>query len=326
MPLQSLTAILGLAKQASKGTLAANPTYSHGLTGGSPIVVDVAQAPNEVTAAQRVAFGLYRDAVKNGSSVETMAYMKALGLYLLGALGTDVVTGTDPYLHTYALGDLPYLSVFAKGLGAEIEAIRDCKVDELTLKWDGAKAVALSAKLAGTVFSYPASFTATTDETGSESYLVPVGGTFEVDVVGAVPASAVVTGGEITVKNNLESIDPSAQVESSDQFEARQEHSLKLTIVPDDLAMFRAAVTGADAGAAVASGVPIGSVNLQFKESNGGAGTLDVTGTKVAFMTAFPDADPKGGPIQIELAGEAVMPSGGTSPLVFALSNDVASY
>lgn len=244
---------------------------------------------------------------------------------MLGAIGTDTVTGTGPYVHTYATGDLPYLSVFAKGLDTTIEAIRDCKVDELTFKWDKAKPVEISAKVLGTVFSYPATFTPTTDETGSESYLTPVGGTFQVDVIGSTLATARVVGGELSIKNNVSAIDPSAAIEADDTFEGIQEHTLKLTIVPDNLADFRKTVTGAANGTAVSNTVSYGSVALTFKE-NGGTGQLVVTGSKIAFLTSFPDADPKGGAIEIELVGTAVLPTGGTAPLVYALTNGQASY
>lgn len=325
MPLQTISALAGLAKQGSRGTIAANPTFSHGLTGGTPIIVDPQQAPVEVTAAKRAAYNVYRDEVQNGGAIETLAYLKSLGLYLLGAIGTDVVTGAGPYLHTYATGDLPYLSLFAKGLDSTVEGIRDCKVDELTLKWEGSKLLQLSAKLMGTVFSYPATFTATVDETGSESFLVPVGGTFQVDPIGGSLVAAAVIGGELTIKNNLEAIDTSAAVEAADVWEGVQEHSLKLTIVPDDLSIFRKTVTGAGNGTAVAAVAPTGSVNLQFKENNG-TGTLTVTGSKVAFLTAFPEAKAKGGRVEVELAGDAVMPAGGSAPLIYALSNGQTTY
>lgn len=325
MPIQKITAINGVAKQASKGTIAANPSFAHGLTGGSPISIEPSQSMLEVTSGKRVSYNVYRDSSVNGTGVETMSYLKSLGLYLLGALGTDTVTGTGPYLHTYSTGDLPYLSFFTKGIDTTIQGLRDCKIDELSLKWDGSKPVELSVKALGTVFSYPSTFTATTDETGSESFLVPLGGSFQIDVLGSTLVSARVVGGELTIKNNVSAIDPSSAVEADDVFEGIQEHSLKLTIVPDSLAEFRKVITGGAAGTSVATVAPTGSVSLQFKENNG-AGTLTVTGSKVAFMTSFPDADPKGGAVEIELAGEAVMPAGGTAPLVYALSNQQASY
>lgn len=325
MPIQKITAISGVAKQAAKGTLATNPTFAHGLTGGAPISVEPNQSPLEVTAGKRASYNVIRETVVNGASIEAPAYMKALGLYLLAAIGTDTVSGSGPYVHTYATGDLPYLSVFAKGIDTTIQAVRDCKVDELTLKWDGSKPVDLSVKVAGTVFSYPSTFTPTTDETGSEAFLVPVGGAFSIDVLGSTLVSARVVGGELSIKNNVSAIDPSAAIEADDVFEGIQEHSLKLTIIPDNLAEFRKTVTGAASGTAVSATAPTGSVSLTFKE-NAGTGQLAVTGSKVAFLTAFPDADPKGGAVEIELAGMAVMPAGGTAPLVYALTNAQASY
>lgn len=325
MPVQKITAIAGVAKQSAKGTLATNPTFAHGLAGGAPISVEPNQSALEVTAGKRAQYNVVRENVSNGGEVQAPAYLKSLGLYLLGALGTDTVTGTGPYIHTYATGDLPYLSVFAKGIDTTIEAIRDCKIDELSLKWDGSKPLELSVKYAGTVFSYPSTFTATTDETGSESFLVPVGGAFTIDPLGSTLVAARVISGELTIKNNVSPIDPSSAIEADDVFEGVQEHSLKLTIVPDDLSAFRKVVTGAAAGTSAAAVAPTGSVSLTFKENNG-TGQLVVTGSKVAFMTAFPDADPKGGAVELELAGMAVMPAGGTAPLVYALTNAQATY
>lgn len=325
MPIQKITAISGVAKQASKGTIAANPTFAHGVTSGSPISVEPTQSAIEVTVGKRAAYNVYRDTVVNGATVNSLSYLKTLGLYLLGAIGTDTVSGTGPYVHTYSTGDLPYLSVFSKGIDTTIQGIRDCKVDELSLKWDGSKPVDLSVKVMGTVFSYPATFTPTTDETGSESFLVPLGGSFQVDVLGSTLATARVVAGELMIKNNVAPIDPSASVEADDVYEGVQEHTLKLTIIPDSLAEFRKTVTGGAAGTAVSTTAPTGSVSLTFKENNN-TGQLVVTGSKIAFTTSFPDADPKGGAVQIELAGLAVMPAGGTAPLVYALTNGQASY
>lgn len=326
MALQSSKGISGLAKQSARGTIATNPTFAFGLSGGALISVEPTQSALEVTNSKRTAYNMFREAVVNGADLSTYGYLKSLGLLLLGAIGTDTVTGTSPYVHTYSTGDLPYLSVFGKGVDANNEAVRDCKVDELTLKWDGSKPVEVSAKLAGTVFSYPSTFTATTDETASESYLIPTGGTFQYSATTGTPVDARIVGGELSIKNNVSAVDPSATLEAYDQVEGMQEHTLKLTIIPDDLNDFRATITGSTSGSSAASTVPTGSINLVFKEANGGSGLLTVTASKVAFTTAFPDADPKGGAVQIELAGIAVMPSGGTAPVVYALSNAQASY
>lgn len=326
MPITTVSATAGVAKQGSRGTIAANPTFAHGLKGGAPITVEATQAPLDVTTAKRAAANVVRESVKPSSDIQTMAYLKSLGLYLLGALGTVSTTGSGPYVHTFATGDLPYLSIFAKNIGTQIEGIRDAKIDELTLKWETAKPVELTVKAMGTVFSYPASFTPGTDETGSESFLIPVGGTFQLDPIGSTLATARVVGGELTIKNTVATIDGSASISPADTQEGIQTHELKLTIVPDDLLAFRSVITGSTTGTSASASVPLGSVSLSFTENNGGTGSLAVTGSKVAFLTAFPEADPAGAPVEIELAGQAVVATGATSPLIYVLTNGQASY
>lgn len=327
MGLNAIKAIAGVAKQTALGTLAANPTFAHGVTGGGPISVDVKQDALAITSGTRTRSNVVRDSVVNGAGIEAPAYLAPLGLYLLGAIGSDTVTGSGPYTHTFSTGDLPYLSFFLKGIDSTIEAVRDCKVDELGLKWDGSKPVTLSLKAQGTVFSYPATFTAGTDASGSESILTPVGGSFLVDTIGSTRVAARVVKGEISIKNNVGAVDPSTTIEAYDQTEGAHEVSFKLTVIPDDLSDFRKVVTGTAAGTAATGNVPYGSAVLTFKE-NGAAttGQLVVTANKVAFLCGFPDADPKGGPVEVELAAVCVMPAGGTAPAIFALTNAVATY
>lgn len=326
MPISTVTAVVGIAKQSARGSLAANPAFAHGVKGGAPIAVEASQAPLEVTTGLRASANMARESVKPSSDIQAPAYLKSLGLYLLGALGTCTTTGSGPYEHTFVTGDLPYMSIFAKNIGADIEAVRDAKIDELSLTWDGANHVELGVKAMGTVFSYPASFTAGVDETASESFLIPVGGTFEYDPIGSSLASARIIGGEIVVKNNVATIDGSAAITPLDTHEGRQDVEIRLTIVPDDLADFRKVITGASNGTAATPSVPVGSVSLKFVENNGGTGSLEVTGSKVAFMTELPEADPSGGAVEIELAGTAVVADGADAPLTFVLTNGQASY
>lgn len=322
----SIGALVGVAKQTQKGSLAANPTFAHGVAGSAPILTEVTENMVEVTTGSRAAANVYREKVAHTGNVQSPAYLKSLGLYLLGAIGTDVVTGSAPnYTHTYATGDLPYLSLFAKGIGGDIQALRDCKIDELTLSWEGTAPVEITVKANGTVLSFPATFSAGTDEKGSESFLVPVGGTFSYDVVGSSPAQARVVGGSLTITNSVNAVDASHLIESEDQIEGRQDHSLSLTVVPADLSDFRKIVTGSANGSSVSAVSAAGSVSLTFKE-NGGNGTLVVTGSKIAFMTNQPEADPNGAPVQIELAGMPVNASGAGAPLIYALTNAQASY
>jgi hypothetical protein len=134
-----------------------------------------------------------------------------------------------------------------------------------------------------------------------------------------------VVKGELTVSNSCALVDLSAAIEADDIYEGEQVHGVKLTIIPDSLVDFRTVVTGSPTGTAAAAIPTTGSFSLVFKENNG-TGTLTVAAAKCAFLCAFPDADPKGGPVEVELVGLPVMPAGGTAPVVYALSNAQASY
>lgn len=324
MPVQKAIAQIGLANQTAKGSIAATATFSHGVSGGKLLSADVKQDALDVTAAARVAYNVARESVINGVDLKGPAYSKALGLYLLGGLGTDVCATGTPNIHTYATANLlPYLTLFQK-LGGITTAVKDCKIDELSLSWDGRKPVELGVKATGTNLSYPASgFPATTDETGSEAFLIPVGGTFQYDLDGAILGTCRVAKGELALKNNTDPVELSATIEPDDVEEGLQEHSVKLTVVPDDLLDFRTCVTGSPTGTSAAGTPPIGSFSLLFKENGSATGQLLVTASKVAFGCDFPEAEPKGGAVQIELAG---IPVGGPSPVVYALSNAQASY
>ena len=326
MPISTVSAVVGVAKQSARGSLAANPSFAHGVKGGAPVSVEASQAPLDVTTGLRAAANMARESVKPSSDIQAPAYLKTLGLYLLGAMGSCTTTGSGPYEHTFVTGDLPYLSIFAKNIGPNIEAITDAKIDELSLKWEGANHVEVGVKAMGTVFSYPAAFVPGVDETASESFLIPVGGTFEYDPIGSTLASARVVGGEITIKNNVATIDGSAAITPLDTHEGRQDVEVKLTIVPDNLADFRKVITGASNGTAASPSVPVGSINIEFKENNGGTGSLVVSGSKVAFMTELPEADPSGAAVEIELAGTAVVADDADAPLTFVLTNAQATY
>lgn len=324
MALQSAIAKVGVAKQASKGTAAAAPTYGHGVTDGSVLNVDVQQDLDDLTSGSRTSAGVIRTGVMSGQEFTTRAFPGSIGAYLYGALGAIATTGSGPYTHTITpgSGDLPYLTAFGV-LDSNIYSVRDLKVDEIGFSFDGTAPVGVSISGMGTVLGFPASFSPTTDET-SVAYLRTAGGTFSVDVDGGsgTASTARITAGEVTISNNLDPIMLSSSIVPDDVFPGRMEVSCSFDIVPDDLALWRTIVTGSDAGTTVASGPVYGSFSIQFTD---GTNTLTLAATKVAFTCDFPDADPAGGAVTLSLAGIAVQPSGGSS-ITATLVNSVATY
>ena len=180
--------IVGVAKQTALGALAANPTFAHGVATGNLPAIAIGQADDPQTSGGRAAPGAYRSSVDEKFSFDTRAWQKAIGLYILAVLGNDAVTGTGPYTHvlTQAL-TVPYLSMFAKKSDGTLVAVRDSKITKLEWSWSDNQPVVVSVETDGTVLSFPASFTPSTDESGTLAYYTPVGGTFKYDVASAVP-------------------------------------------------------------------------------------------------------------------------------------------
>lgn len=322
MPMQSAIAQVGVAKQASKGTAAANPTFVHGVTGGSILTVEVQQELEEHTSSTRVSPGVNRMGVMAGFDLQTRAHAASAGLWLYGALGTVATTGTTTKTHTFTNGaDLPYLTVFGKR-NSDLFSVRDGKVDSLGLSWDGNGPVEMSVQGSGSVVGFPSTFTAGTDDSLA-AYMRAAGGTFQVDVASATPATAKILSGEVTINNNLSEILVSGSISPDEYVVGKQETEVSFDMVPDNWDAWRSIVTGTSSGSTAAVAPLYGSFSFQFTD---GTQTLTLSGSRVAFTCDMPDADPAGGAIQLSLAGLAVQPAAGGSPVSAVLTNTTASY
>lgn len=322
MPIQSTLALVGMAKQTVKGTAASNPTFKHGVSGGSVFSVEVDQSAADVTSGTRVSPQVDRNAVMASQEFETRAFPKSLGLYLFGALGGIATTGAGPYTHTITPADtLPYLTGFGQFNG-ETFKVQDYRVGDLGLSWTGNEPVGVSVNGMGTVLAGGATFTATVDDTRS-SYFRGAGGTFLVDAGSATAVAAKITGGEVTIANGLEPVMVSGTITPDEIYPGRVEIGVSLTIVPDDLTDFKKVVTGTGAGTAAAAATTYGSFSLQFVN---GTDTLTLAATRVAFTCAFPDADPAGGAAEITLEGIVVLPTAGGNAFTATLVNGQTSY
>lgn len=330
MPIASNLYRVGVAKQTAFGVVAAAPTFAHGISSDGAITVDPKQQVADVGSGSRVGSTIDRTEVANGASFDTRAYMRALGLYLLGLFGSEAVTGTELKSHAYSLGDsLPYLTFF-DALGAtsaqKLRAVQDCIVDEVKIVWKVNEAATISVSALGTKFSVPVAFTPGTDETGTKGFLVPVGGTFELAGVGPTPSAAVITEGEIDLKNNAVQYFGSGSIEAALAYFGTMEATCKFTVIPDDISLWLASITGTTAGGTVAPYAPMGSFSTTLKE-NQGTGSLAMSCTEgVGFVSAYPKFSAKGGAAELALDGDIVMPAGGTSPVDMVLANDVTSY
>lgn len=324
MPVQSALSQFGVGKQTVKGTAAANPIAYHGLTDGTVISVDITNELEERTSGFRVAPAINRTAAMPAVSFSSRLHPRAVGHYLLGALGSVSTSGTTTFTHTITSGpDLPYYTTFGT-LGGTNYSVRDLKFDTLDINFEANQPATLSATGMGVSIAFPGTITPTTDDTYS-AYFTPVGGTFSVDVDGASGTAAIakITSGSISIANNLETVFVSGAITPDDVFVGRQEVEVSFDVVPDDLLLWRTIVTGTSSGSAVSAAPLYGTYSVQFAS---GADTLTITSPRVAFTCDFPDVDPNGGALTLSLAGLAVMPAAGGTPITATLVNTQATY
>ena len=321
MPIQSALSLVGAAKQASKGTAAANPTFIHGITDGAVVTVDISQDRDVRTSGSLSASDVNRTGVMPGFGYSMRAHSKSCGLYLYAALGAVSSTGSTTYTHTITpASTLPYLTTFGQMNSANY-AVTNSRVADLSISFEEVGPVTMAVSGMGTAINLAPTFTGTTDDTYA-SYFTAVSGTFTLDVDSATPAAAKIKAGEISINNNLDPVMISGSITPDDVFNARREIECSFTIVPDDVNDWRSILTGSPAGTTI-SGAPIyGSYSVQFTN---GTDTLTIASTRVAFTADFPSASADGGPVEITLAGIVLKPSA-TNEITVTLVNTQATY
>ena len=320
--IQSAIALVGAAKQSAKGSASAQPTYSHGITDGSVLSLDITQDREERTSGSRFSPGVNRTEAQPGAEWTCRAHARTLPLYLYAALGAIATSGAGPYTHVLTLGeDLPYLSLFGK-MGADIHRVPDAKVDELGISWSGNDPLEVSVSALGCELDFQGTYTPTTDDSLA-GYWTPVGGTFQLDIDGTTLAAAPVTGGELSIANGASPIFLSGSITPDDIAVGAQEVEISLELTPANLNDWRTVATGSAAGSNIAGSPVYGSFSIAFAN---GADTLTIAATRVPFMIDFPDSDAGGGAVTITAVGMPVLPTGGGAPLTVTVVNTVASY
>ena len=314
--------IFGVAKQTALGSLAANPTFAHGLIDGG-LASDPKQEADPLTSASTSPLGAFRERIESASDFKARVMAKSIGLYLFNILGNIVTTGASPYTHTLTEGSSsPYLSLFEKALDGTIIAHKDCKVEELSIEWDENKPLDLSVKTNDGVLSFPATFTPTVDEAGSVLYYSPVGGTFKYDVDSGTPVVASIQGGTITMKRSNDPQFNSGAIEAASVYSGGLSIECKFKVRPEDVALWRTIVTGTTSGAAAATTPLYGSFEHTFVL---GSDSLKISAPRVGFLADKPKANPANGLAEVELSGICYSNAGAT-PLTAVLINTQATY
>lgn len=326
MPRQRRIQFLGLARQTGgKGALAATPVYGLGTLGGRLLELPIEQEPDQITyqSDRRISPDENRLGIAPGVTLRTRAYPRSIGLLGYAALGAIATSGTTDFTHTITPAlTLPYLTVWTQ-LDTERAKIGDCKVDSLRWSWSERRPLEVEAGLLGLSAALgEAAFSPTNDETG-QSKFAPPGGSFKLDAASGTPVEAKITGGEITISNNIVPIPLSKALYPDDVYEGEQLIEVSLNLMPDDFAEWRKAVTGSPSGTA-ASNVPVfGSFDVKFTISP--TVELQLAAGRVAFFPDFPEGDPDGGPVELVVPGRVKQPVSGNA-FVMTLKNQVSAY
>lgn len=300
--------------------------------------VDVASSAITVNLATGSGKAITSTATEVRNAVNLDAEAKALVTASLapGNSGVGVVTvlsaanlaggaaagGGGAYTHVIKLGaDLDYFTAFEKKGDDTIVAVQDCKVDELELSWTENMPLEVAVTLVGGLLSFPATFVPTVDESDTYEYFTPVGGDFKFDISGDTPTTATIIGGKIVIKRNVEAKFFSGSIDAGDVYEGSCEVEVALTVLPDDMDLWREVVTGTADGTAIGVDPVYGSFEIEMVR---GSESLTIVGARTAFICDMPEADPDGGAAEVELAGIAYRTT--DTPITVTLVNAQASY
>mgnify|MGYP004653655539 FL=1 len=330
MSINTAIGLVGVAKQASRTTPAAEPTYLHGLIGGSPFGVTREMEVDPVACGVRANSDSYISKIEVSPSFESRAYADAIGLYLLAALGKDVASETGGNTsHAFSMGPaLPYLTVWGQVGTDNFTQASGCKVSELELSFDGNEPLKAKVTLTGIDATMGLeSIPGDVDPSCFGGYFVPTDATFLLDMSGDSPAEAIVSKGSVTLANNVTAKYGAGRVMPSEVSEGKLSVSGSVTLLPDDMTPYRAMVTGSKTGTKP-SGKPVyGSFSWTFTHSEDASMTLKVEGHRIPFTAEYISVDPSGGDGEVEFSfSEALIDSRDGSPVTVTLVNGVKAY
>jgi hypothetical protein len=301
-----------------------------------PLIVSVVASAITAHLATGVAGAITSTAtqVKNAINADTEAKALVTASVAPGNSGAGVVValasanlaggaaagGGGDYTHVIEpAAVLPWATVFG-AKDTERKAATDCKLDELKIEWEGNGPVKVTPTWAG----IDAAWSAAAYEPGLDEALVDyfkgihLAATLDLDG-SEYDGGAEILGGSVDIKRNLTADVYSGALLAGDVFEGALEIDVELKVRVPDLLPVRLLLTGAVDGDDISGEVPYGDFSLVFTDT---PDVVTLAATRVAFKTAEPDADPKGGPAELTLQGRCY----GNPCFTATVVNSVATY
>lgn len=333
MALNPSIGLAGIAIQRDRDAVAAEPTFMHGLTGGTPFGMSRSLANTPVACGNRAPSDVRVDSVEFSPSIQSLCYPDVFGAYLYAALGhvesTPVPDKSGYHKHIFTMGaDIPYLTVWGQ-IGTDGFVRADgCKVNTLELTATGNEHLAMSAELMGIggevgIKSIPGNkepscyggkYTTTDCE-------------FKLDAAGESPKDALVAEAGFTIGNNCAGMSSLGRAMPRDISTGNMSVGVKVTTIPDNLKEYQKMVTGSESVTKVSSKVVMGSVHAKFHHTDDVEQTLEIDVKHCPFTADFPEVDPEGNEATIEFSCDtAIIKAAAESPITITLVNKVQSY
>ena len=327
--------LVGAAVQANRDTPAAQPTFLHGLTGGSPFSASRSIANTPVACGNRAPSDARVDSVEIAPSIESLCYPDVLGLYLYSALGSVVSTPAEGdsmegyYKHVFTMGpELPYLTLWSQVGVDNFTRADGCKCSQLQISATGNEHLALTAAFLG--ISAEVGIDAIPGDLEASCYngkYTTTDCVFKLDAASETPAEALVSEASFTFANNTAALTSLGRVTPRDVADGNLSAGCSVTTIPDDITQYKRMVTGSDDSTHITGRVVMGSVYSKFMHTDDTKQTLEIEINHIPFTADYPSVDPEGNEGTIQFSSDAaIITAANESPVTVTVVNKVQSY
>lgn len=324
--------LVGIAFQSDRDTVATEPTFVHGLTGGSPFGASRSIANTAVACGNRAPSDAYVDSVEITPSVQALCYPDTLGAYLYAALGACETTSAGKsgyYKHKFTMGStIPYATLWSQVGTNNFTRADGCKCGTLELSATGNERLTMQADFQGIggevgIDSIPGDVEASC----FNGKFMTTDCVFKIDASGETPKEALVSEGSFTFENNLSALNSIGRVTPREIAEGNLSAGCSVTTIPDDITEYKKLMTGDETKTTITGSVVLGSVYAKFFHTDDANITLEIEVNHCPFTAEYPEVDPEGNEATIQFTTDAaIIASAGESPVTVTLVNKVASY
>lgn len=325
--------LAAIAVQKNRDTPATQPTYMHGLTGGSPFGASRSIANTAVACGNRAPSDARVDSIEVTPSIQSLCYPDTIGAYLYAALGsvktTEVTENKGYYKHVFTMGsDIPYLTIWSQIGTNNFTRSDGCRCGTLELSATGNEHLSMQADFQGIdaqvgIAAIPGSVSASCF--GGKYTTTDC--TFKIDAAGSTPAEALVSEASFTIENNLSALTSIGRVTPREIAVGNLSAGCSVTTIPDDISEYKKLMTGAASKTALTGNVVLGSVYAKFFHTDDPNMTLEIQVDHCPFTADFPEVDPEGNEATIQFTTDAaIITAANESPITITLVNQTAKY